>query len=94
MLCVITHVCRYAKYHSYSAHRKQVNNLIKTFFNGLSLYETAVTLDIFWTEYTESDKNNVSFDGDEFIQKKDTIDGNSHLWHKTIHYLTLMFLVS
>ena len=40
-------------------------------------------LDFFWTEQTEFDKNNGSFDGDEFIWKrKNTGDGNSHLWHQ------------
>ena len=36
MLCAINHIQRYAKYHSYSDHSKQVNNLIKTLFHGLS----------------------------------------------------------
>ena len=44
-----------------------------------------VTLDIFWTEYTDFDNRNCSFDGDEFIWKiKDIRDGNSNLWHQ--HY--------
>ena len=43
----------------------------------------AVTQDIFWTEYTDFDNKNSSFDGDEFIRKsKDIRDGNSHLCHK------------
>ena len=43
----------------------------------------AVTQDIFWTEYTEFDNKNGSFDADKFIWKiKDIRDGNSHLWHQ------------
>ena len=40
----------------------------------------AVTQDLFWSEYTEFDKKNGSFDGDGFICKRKSIrDGNSHL---------------
>ena len=35
ILCFIPHICKDAKYHSYSYHRKQVNNVIKTLFCGL-----------------------------------------------------------
>ena len=42
-----------------------------------------VTLDIFWTEYTEFDNKIGSFDEYEFIWKsKDISDGNSHFWHQ------------
>ena len=45
----------------------------------------AVTQDIFWTECTEFDNKNGSFDGDEFILKsKDIRDGNSNLWYQNI----------
>ena len=37
MLCVITHIGKYAKYHSDINHGKQANNVIKTLFCGLSL---------------------------------------------------------
>ena len=81
MLCVIPHILKYAKYHSCSYHKKQVNNVIKTLFHGLSEDEMDVTPDIFCTEYTELDKNNGSFDGYEFIWKcKDMRDSNSHFW--------------
>ena len=83
MLCVIYHLQESKKYHSDSEHRKQVNNIIKTLFHELSVYEMAVTKDLFWTEETLFGKNNGSFDGDEFIWKiKDIRDGNSHLWNK------------
>ena len=82
------------KYHSDIDHRKQVKNLIKTFFLGLTENEMAVTQDIFWTEYTDFDNNNGSFDGDEFIWKiKYVRDGNSHLCHQNIHFLETRFLV-
>ena len=42
MLYVITNICKDAKYNSDIDHRKQVNNLIKTFFRGLS--EDGITL--------------------------------------------------
>ena len=67
MLCVITHIRKDAKYHSDSDHRKKVNNVIKTLFSGASEEEMAVTQDIFWTEYTDFDKNIGSFNADEFI---------------------------
>ena len=42
-----------------------------------------VTQEIFWTEYTEFDKNIGSFDDDEFIWKsKDIKYGNSNFWHQ------------
>ena len=55
MLCVISHISKDAKDHSYSDHRKKVNNVINTLFSGASEEEIAVTLDLFWTEYTEFD---------------------------------------
>ena len=83
MLCVILHILRDTKYHSDNDHSKQVNNVIKTLFHGLSENKMAVTQDIFWAEYTDFDNNNDSFDGDEFIWKiKDIRNGNSHLWHQ------------
>ena len=43
----------------------------------------AVTPDIFWTEYNDFENKNGSFDGDEFICKRNyIIDGNSLLWHQ------------
>ena len=83
MLCVITHIHKYAKDNSDSDNRKNVNNFIKTLFNGLPEDEIDVTQDIFCTEYTEFDNKIGSFDADEFIRKiKDIRDGNSHLWHQ------------
>ena len=64
MLCVIPHICKDAKNHSDSDHRKQVNNVIKTIFSGASEEEMAVTQDIFWTGYTDFDNKIGSFDAD------------------------------
>ena len=82
MLCVSPHIIRDAKYHSDIDHRKQVNNVINTLFSGASEEEMAVTLDLFWNEYTALDNMIGSYDADEFIRKrKDISNGNSHLWH-------------
>ena len=44
----------------------------------------AVTQDMIWTEYTDFDNKNSSFDGDEFICKSKYIRyGNSNLWYPT-----------
>ena len=83
MIYVIPHIRKYTKDHSYSDHRKQVNNSIKTIFHGVSEYEMDVTQVTFWTDYTEFDNKIGSFDGDEFIWKrKDIRDGNGHWWHQ------------
>ena len=37
MWCVIPHIHKYAKDHTYSAHKEQVNNVTKTLFRGLSI---------------------------------------------------------
>ena len=85
MLCVIPHIRKDTKYHSDSDNRKQVNNATITLFPGLPELKMAVTQDIFWTDYTDFDSNNGSFDGDAYIQKrKYIIDGNSHLLIKSI----------
>ena len=57
--------------------------LSKQFFSGASEEEMAVTLDLFWTEYTAFDNMIGSFDADEFIWKTNDIkEGNSHLRHQ------------
>ena len=82
MLCVIPHVCKCSKYHSDGDNSKQVKNVIKTLFHGLSEHNMAVTQNLFWTEYTDFDNMIVSSDEDEFIWKSKVIrDGNSHLCH-------------
>ena len=67
MLCVITHIRKNTKYHSDSYHRKNVNNIMKMLFRGLSEEKWLLIKDIFWTEYTDFDCNNGSFGEDEFI---------------------------
>ena len=79
MLCVIPHICKDAEHHSDSDHRKQVNNVIKNTFHGLSEDKMAVTQELFLTEYTDFYNKIGSFSGDKFIWKsKDIRDGNSH----------------
>ena len=52
-------------------------------FHESSEDELHFTIDLFWTEYTDFDNKNGSFDGDDFIWKsKDTKDGNSYLWNQ------------
>ena len=83
MLCVIPNIRKDAKDHLDSDHIKQVNDVINTIFSGAYEGEMAVTLDLFWTEYTEFDNMIGSYDADEFIWKgKNISDGNSHLWHQ------------
>ena len=83
MLCVITHIRKYSSDHSDDDNGKQDNTVIKTFFNGWSEDELNFTLELFWTEYTDFDKNDWTFDGDGFICKREyIIDGNSNLWHQ------------
>ena len=83
MLCVIPHIGKYEKYHSNSDHSNHIKFFIKTLFHGLTEDERDITQEIFWTEYTEFDNKNDSFDGDEFVWKsKDSRDGNSNLWHQ------------
>ena len=71
MLCVIPHIHKDAKDHSDSDHRKQVNNVIRTLFHGLSEDESSLTLHFFYIAYTDFDNNIGSFDEDEFIWKRE-----------------------
>ena len=83
MLYGITNIRKYAKDTSDSDHSKQVNNVIKILFHGSSEDEIPVTQYIFWTDNTEFDNNNGSFNTDEFIWKsKDIRYGNSNLWYQ------------
>ena len=69
MLCVVPHILKDATDHLDSDHRKNFNNVIKTLFSGSSGGEMAVTLELFWTEYTAFDNNIGSYDADGFIWK-------------------------
>ena len=83
MLCVIPHIRKDAKYNSDRNHRKQVKNVIKTLFSGSSEEEMNVTIDMFWTEYTDFDNKIGSYDADEFIWKsKDIIDATNDCCHQ------------
>ena len=52
------------KYNSYSDHRKQVNNVIKTLFHEVPEDKMDITQEIFCAEYTAFDRKIVSFDAD------------------------------
>ena len=49
MICVIPHIWKDTKDHSYSDHMKEVKNVINKLFHGVLEDEMAVTQDIFWT---------------------------------------------
>ena len=83
MLCFIPFIRKYAKDHSDIGNMKEVNNLTKTLFHGLSEDKMDVTQNLFCTEYSDFDNNNGSFGGEEFIRKsKEIRGGNSHLWYQ------------
>ena len=80
MLCVIPHIWKDKKYNSDSDNKKQVNNVIKKLFHGVSEDKMVVTKYTFFTAYTDFDNKNGSFDADEFICKiKVMRDGNRYL---------------
>ena len=59
-----------------------MNNVIKTLFAVSTEKELHGTLDTFWSEYTNFNKNNYPFDSNKFIcNSKDIIDSNSRQWH-------------
>ena len=60
-----------------------MNNVIITLFSIPTEKELHETLDTFWSEYTNYNKNNDPFDRNEFIWKrKDISDGISPIWHQ------------
>ena len=64
-------------------HHIQVNNVIKSLFDGSTEKEFHEILDMFWSEYTNFNHKNDHFDSNESIyNSKDISDGNSHLWHQ------------
>ena len=79
MSFVITKICNGVIDNSDGNHRKQVNNVIETLFYGLSEDGLTVNLDLFWSDYADSDHKNSPFDGNELIwRSKDFRDGNSN----------------
>ena len=82
VLSIIPHICKDSSGNSDGDNMKQVNNVIKTLFYGLSEDEFHVNPDLFWYYYTDFNHDNDPFDGDEYIWKsKDISDDNIHLWH-------------
>ena len=70
IFCAIIHIHKDAKYHLDSDQRKQVDNVIKNLFHGLSEDEMDFNQELFWTEYIDFDNKNGSFYGDGFIWKR------------------------
>ena len=82
MLCVTPHIREYVLVNKNVENMKQVNVFIKILFHVISDDEMNDTLDKFWSEYTAFNHNNCPFNGDYFIcSSKDTLGGNSHVWH-------------
>ena len=76
MLCVIPHICKNSRDHLDQQYNKK-------HLREWSLEEMAVNKEILWTEYTDFDNKNGSFDGDEFIYKsKDIRYGNINSWYQ------------
>ena len=63
MLCVIPQIRKVPCDHSDGDHRKQFNSVIKKNY-GLSDGGFPFTLEMFWTEYNDFNKNNGPFGGD------------------------------
>ena len=60
-----------------------MNNAIKTLLSYSSEKELHETLDTFWSEYTNFNKNIDPLDSNEFNWGSKYIrDSNSHLWHQ------------
>ena len=94
ILCVITHIREDASKNSNGKHHFQINNSIKTLYDGLTEKELNETLDTFWSEYTKFNHKNDTFDSNKFIwSSKDISDKNSHLWNKKYSLPPTKFLV-
>ena len=78
-MCVIPHICKYVFDYSDGNHIKQVNNVIKTLFHGVSDDVMNYTLDKCFSEYTYFNHKNCPFYSDYFIwRSKDIQYGNSN----------------
>ena len=83
MLCVITHIREDFFKNAQNKYHIQVNNVIKTFFDGSTEKELHENIDTFWSEYKNFNQKIDPFDRNKFIwNSKDIIEGNSHLWNK------------
>ena len=81
MLCVIRHISDGAIENPDGNNMNDINNIIKVLFCGLSDDKWHVTLYILWSDYTDFNNKNGTFDGDKFIYiSKDIHDVNSRLW--------------
>ena len=83
MLCVIPHIREDVFKNKHKDHHIQVDTIINSLFDGSSEKYLHETLDTFWSEYTNFNYKNDSFDSNEFIwNSKDICDINSHLWNQ------------
>ena len=88
ILCVIPHIREDVFKKAQNKHHIQMNNVIKTLFDGSTEKELHGTLDTFCNEYTLFNHKNDTFESSEFIWNSKYIsDGNSHPWHQK-HSLT------
>ena len=70
-----------------------MNNVIKGLFSGSTEKEFYETLNTLWSKYTNFNHTNNPFDSNGLIcNKKDSIYGNSHLWHQTYSLPSTKFL--
>ena len=60
-----------------------MNTVIKSLFAVSPEKQLHETIDKFWSEYTNLNNNNDTFDSNEFIwNSKYICDGNIHLWNQ------------
>ena len=82
MLYVITHIRYYVFNKSNVNHRNKLNTVIKTLFSCSS----KKYLDTFWSEYSNFNHENNSFDSNKFICiSKGIHDVNNNLWHQNYY---------
>ena len=82
MLCVIPHISKYVFDNYDRNNMKQVKNVIKFVFHGISYEYMNDNFDTFWSDYNYSNNKNGPIDGDDFIWRSNRIqDGNIHLWN-------------
>ena len=94
LLCIITHIRKDAKYHSDSDHRKQVNNVIKTFFLGYMKMKWLLLKTHFGLGTLDLITRMVHFMVMNLFGKAKTSEMVTVICGiKNIHFLVLMFLV-
>ena len=80
MLCAIPHILKDVFDNSFADYMNQVKTVVKNVLNGLSDDKDDVSIDVFWSDYTDFDHKNIPFDGDKLIcRSKDICDGDINL---------------